>query len=175
VNERQSLQIVHADDAEHVEVIRALFREYAESLGFSLCFQNFDEELAQLPGKYSRPRGRLLLARVGDEHAGCVGVQPFLSDICEMKRLYVRPAFRGAGIGRALAEAAICETTEAHYAAIRLDTIEPLMGAAVRMYRTLGFYDIEPYRPNPIAGALYMELRPSSPPGRALSALRNVP
>ena len=151
--------IIDADSPEYVEVVRALFLEYAESLGFSLCFQGFDQELAQLPGKYSRPQGRLLLARADGEHAGCVGVQPASADLCEMKRLYVKPAFRGRGIGRALAEAAIREAGAANYEAMRLDTVEPLMSAAVAMYRTLGFDEIQPYRPNPIAGALYMELR----------------
>jgi putative acetyltransferase len=150
-------QIIHGDSADYVEVVRTLFREYAESLGFSLCFQGFDQELLQLPGKYSRPRGRLLLARVGDEHAGCVGVQPLSADFCEMKRLYVKPAFRGRGLGRALADVAIREAGAAKYQAMRLDTIEPLMASAVRMYRALGFHEIHPYRPNPIPGAVYME------------------
>jgi ribosomal protein S18 acetylase RimI-like enzyme len=158
VNGKEGLQIVHADGPEYVEGIRTLFREYAEALGFSLCFQGFDEELIGLPGKYSRPNGRLLLARLNDADVGCVGVQPLSPLICEMKRLYLRPQFRGSGAGRLLAQAAIREAAAADYQAMRLDTIEPLMSAAVALYRTLGFREIAPYRPNPIPGALYMEL-----------------
>lgn len=150
-------EIVDADGAEHVETVRALFLEYAESLGFSLCFQGFDHELATLPGSYSRPHGRLLLARLDAEGAACVGVQPATAGICEMKRLYVRPAFRGRGLGRLLAEAAIREACAANYQTMRLDTIEPLMPAAVKLYRSLGFREVEADRPNPIPGALYME------------------
>ena len=149
--------IIHADTAEYVEAVRALFLEYAESLGFSLCFQDFDHELAQLPVQYSAPTGRLLLAREEDEDAGCEAIQHLSSDLCEMKRLYVKPAFRGKGLGRALTEAAIREASTAGYGAMRLDTVEPLMSAAVALYRTLGFREIAPYRPNPIPGALYME------------------
>jgi GNAT superfamily N-acetyltransferase len=150
-------QVIHADHADYIEVIRSLFQEYAASLGFSLCFQGFDEELATLPGKYARPKGRLLLLRFDGVDAGCVGVQPLSLDVCEMKRLYVKPAFRGRGLGRVLADAAIREASEAKYRLMRLDTIEPLMSQAVMMYRTLGFREIAPYRPNPIPGALYME------------------
>lgn len=156
--QNRKCQIVHGDTTEYVERIRALFLEYAESLGFSLCFQGFDEELAGLPGTYSRPEGRLLLVRQDDADAGCVGVQRLESNLCEMKRMYVKPIFRGKGLGRALAETAICEASAAGYQAMRLDTIEPLMSSAVALYRTLGFREIAPYRSNPIPGALYMEL-----------------
>jgi ribosomal protein S18 acetylase RimI-like enzyme len=152
-------EIIHADTPECVQRIRVLFREYAETLGFSLCFQGFDDELSELPGMYSRPSGCLLLAGVGGKDAGCIAVHPLSPSICEMKRLYVRPAFRRTGVGRALAEAAIREARVVGYEAMRLDTIEPLMPAAVKMYRALGFRDIEPYRANPINGALYLELR----------------
>jgi putative acetyltransferase len=154
----ESVEIIHADSVEYAERVRTLFREYAETLGFSLCFQGFDEELNGLPGKYSRPEGRLLVARLDDKDVGCVAVQALSPGICEMKRLYLRPAFRRGGVGRLLAEAAIREATAASYQAMRLDTIEPLMSPAVALYRTLGFREIAPYRLNPIPGALYMEL-----------------
>jgi GNAT superfamily N-acetyltransferase len=151
-------EIVHADGPEHLPIVRALFLEYAASLGFDLCFQNFEHELADLPGDYGRPAGRLLLARVARDVAGCVAVHQLASGICEMKRLYVRPAFRGSGVGRLLAQAAIDEARNAGYRAMRLDSIEPLMSAAIALYRALGFREIPAYRPNPIAGAVYMEL-----------------
>ena len=153
----QPIEIVQAETDDHVKAVRALFLEYAQTLGFDLCFQGFEEELKQLPGKYSRPGGRLLLARYDGVDAGCVAVQSLGSDLCEMKRLFVRPAFRGRQFGRALAEGAIRESRNAGYRGMRLDTIEPLMTAAVALYRSLGFREIEPYRPNPIPGALYME------------------
>jgi GNAT superfamily N-acetyltransferase len=151
-------EIVHADSAEYVEAIRALFREYADGLGFSLCFQGFDEELAGLPGNYSRPRGRILLARLNESDVGCIAMQPLSPDVCEMKRLFVKPAFRGKGMGRLLADAIIREAADADYRAMRLDTIEPLMPRAITLYRTFGFREIPAYRQNPIAGALHMEL-----------------
>jgi putative acetyltransferase len=137
---------------------RELFLEYAESLGFSLCFQNFDKELAGLPGGYAPPDGRLLLAEYGGALAGCVALHKLEPRICEMKRLYLRPQFRGKGLGRALAERIISEARQIGYQRMRLDTVEPVMKDAVAMYRKLGFKEVAPYRPNPIAGAMYMEL-----------------
>jgi putative acetyltransferase len=142
-----------------LEEVRALFFEYAGSLGFSLCFQGFDEELRALPGMYAPPRGRLLLAIEDDRPAGCVGLHPWDGDAAEMKRLYVRPAFRGRGLGRILAEAALAEARSIGYRSIRLDTIASLMQSAIALYRELGFREIPPYRSNPIPGALYLELR----------------
>ena len=138
--------------------VRELFLEYAESLGFSLCFQSFDQELAGLPGDYAPPDGRLLLMEYEGQPAGCVAVHRLEADICEMKRLYVRPAFRGKGLGRTLAERVLNEARAIGYHRLRLDTVEPVMKNAVAMYRLLGFREIAPYRANPIAGALYMEL-----------------
>jgi len=137
---------------------RELFLEYAHSLGFSLCFQNFDKELAELPGDYAPPKGRLLLAEHEGQLAGCVALHKLERDICELKRLYLRPQFRGKGLGRALAERIIAEARQIGYLRMRLDTVEPVMQDAVAMYRKLGFREITPYRSNPIAGALYMEL-----------------
>jgi ribosomal protein S18 acetylase RimI-like enzyme len=138
-------------------LVRALFGEYANSLGFDLDFQNFAEELANLPGEYERPSGCLLLAEVDGECAGCVALRPFSGDVCEMKRLYVRGAFRGRGVGRMLAEEVIGRAKLAGYASMRLDTIST-MPAANSLYRSLGFLEIPQYRPNPIAGALYFEV-----------------
>jgi len=152
------LTIIPATLPAQVAQARELFLEYAASLGFSLCFQNFDQELATLPGDYAPPEGRLLLAEYEGQLAGCVALHKLESDICEMKRLYLRPQFRGKGLGRALAEHLIAEAREMGYQRMRLDTVEPVMRDAVAMYRRLGFQEIPPYRENPIAGALYMEL-----------------
>jgi ribosomal protein S18 acetylase RimI-like enzyme len=138
--------------------VRSLFEEYAASLGFSLCFQGFDRELAELPGAYGPPRGRLLLAKVDRVAAGCVALRPLGGDACEMKRLFVRPAFHGRGLGRQLAEAVLGEARAAGYASVKLDTV-PAMTAAQRLYASLGFEDVRPYCANPIEGARYMELR----------------
>ena len=154
--------ILHATQVESREQaaeVRELFLEYARSLTFDLCFQSFDKELAGLPGDYAPPDGRLLLATFEGQAAGCVALHKIENDVCEMKRLYVRPQFRGKGLGKALAERIIHEAREIGYKKLRLDTVEPVMRAAVAMYRQLGFQEIEPYRANPIEGALYMELQ----------------
>jgi len=152
------LSILQAESPAQIAQVRELFLEYEQSLGVSLCFQNFDRELAGLPGDYAPPSGRLLLTELNGELAGCVALHEFEPKICEMKRLYLRPTFRGRGLGRVLAENVIAEARKIGYESMRLDTIEPIMKDAVAMYRKLGFQETAPYRPNPIAGAMYMEL-----------------
>jgi ribosomal protein S18 acetylase RimI-like enzyme len=149
--------ILHAETQEQVEAARTLFREYAEWLGVDLCFQGFEEELANLPGDYAPPGGCILLAVEGEEAVGCVAVRDWGGGICEMKRMYVKPARRGRGIGRALAEALIEEARNLGYTRMRLDTI-PSLAAANSLYVSLGFRKIEPYRYNPLDGATFMEL-----------------
>ncbi|HET7892536.1 MAG TPA: GNAT family N-acetyltransferase [Candidatus Sulfotelmatobacter sp.] len=155
----KGLTFMQVETPAQIAQARELFLEYAQSLGFSLCFQSFDAELASLPGDYAPPEGRLLLAQYDDQLAGCVALHKLEPKICEMKRLYLRPQFRGKGLGRALAERIIAEARQIGYERIRLDTVEPVMKDAVAMYRRIGFREIDPYRANPIAGALYMELQ----------------
>ncbi len=135
-----------------------MFLEYAKSLGFSLCFQDFDQELAQLPGDYAPPSGRLFLAEFEGKLAGCVALHRIDHASCEMKRLYVRAEFRGKMLGRALVQTIINEARTIGYQRVRLDTVEPVMKNAVALYRKIGFRDIPPYRDNPVVGAIYMEL-----------------
>lgn len=136
---------------------RALFVEYAESLGFSLCFQGFDRELAELPGCYAPPEGEIFLATVDGDLAGCGAVRPLGSGIAEMKRLFVRPNFRGHQLGRRLAEAIVAHARARGCTAMRLDTIET-MSAAIALYQSLGFREIEAYYENPLPGVRYFEL-----------------
>ncbi len=155
----KALSFVQAESPAQVSQARELFLEYGQSLGFSLCFQNFDKELASLPGDYAPPTGRLLLAEYRGQLAGCVALHKLEDDICEMKRLYLRPQFRGKGLGHVLADRIIAEARQIGYRRMRLDTVEPVMKDAVAMYRGIGFREIAPYCANPIAGALYMELQ----------------
>jgi len=143
--------------AESIAEARQLFVEYQATLGVDLGFQDFESELAGLPGKYAAPQGRLLLARVEHAVAGCVALRRLSGDACEMKRLFVRPAFRAHGVGRILAERIIAEARSIGYRRMCLDTL-PSMGRAQQLYEALGFREIEPYRYNPIAGTKYLGL-----------------
>jgi ribosomal protein S18 acetylase RimI-like enzyme len=149
------VDIVAGHGVEHVPVVRALFEEYAAALGVDLGFQGFRRELAELPGDYAPPGGRLLLA-VGPEPAGCVALRPYEAGVCEMKRLYVRPEYRGSGLGRLLAEAIVAAGRNAGYERMRLDTL-PSMAPARALYRSIGFVEIAAYRFNPVHGTTYFE------------------
>ena len=150
------LEIVDGNGKEHMPVVRALFEEYATALGVDLGFQDFERELAELPGAYAPPGGRLLLA-LGPEPAGCVALRAYEPGVCEMKRLFVRPEYRGSGLGRRLAEAIVAAGRDAGYERMRLDTL-PSMESARALYRALGFVEIEAYRFNPVHGTTYFEL-----------------
>jgi len=143
---------------QHLEDTRELFREYSAWAETDLCFQNFEKELAALPGSYAEPDGRLLLAFHDGKLAGCVGLRKIGAGICEMKRVFVRDAFRERGIGRSLIRAVIQQATEIGYERMRLDTLPPQMNDAIALYRSFGFKEIEPYYDNPVAGAKFMEL-----------------
>ncbi len=150
------MEIVAGHGVEHVPVVRTLFEEYAAALGVDLGFQDFERELAELPGDYAPPGGRLLLA-LDPEPVGCVALRPYEPGTCEMKRLYVRPEYRGTGLGRRLVEAIVAAGRDAGYERMRLDTM-PSMEAARALYRSLGFVEIEAYRFNPVHGTTYFEL-----------------
>ncbi len=146
-----------ASDPARLAAARALFEEYSSGLGFPLDFDGFAQELERLPGEYAPPYGRLILARVGERYAGCVGLRRLDTATCELKRFYVRPDFRGRGIGGKLARYVVGEGRRLGYRRMRLDTI-PAMSVALGLYRSLGFREIPPYRFNPIANAVYLEL-----------------
>lgn len=152
------MQLIPAHHAEFVPQVRELFVEYAAAIGVDLAFQNFAQELAELPGKYTPPDGRLFLAVQEGQSAGCVALRKIGKEVCEMKRLYVRPAFRGRGVGQTLATGVIEEARAVGYRLMRLDTL-PSMKEAITLYRSLGFQNAAPYCSNPHPGALYLELR----------------
>ena len=154
---------------EDTPIVRALFLEYAESLGFSLCFQGFDAELAGLPGAYAPPHGCLLLARAGPDAAGCVGLRPLADGAAEIKRLFVRSAWRGVGLGRRLAEAVLTKAVQLGYPTVRLDTTTEMVSARA-LYASLGFVPTTPYYPDPQPGIDCFEKRLN-----ALGANRPLP
>ncbi len=158
VNTSGQIALLQATLPEHIEEVRSLFLEYGSSLGFSLCFQSFDEELKNLPGAYGPPDGRLLLAHCSGHAAGCIALRKLDTGICEMKRLYVRPGDRGLGLGRMLVERLIAEARVIGYERMRLDTIASAMQDAIALYRKMGFVEIAPYSSIPIESALWMEL-----------------
>lgn len=150
------IEIYQATTPSHIQTIRDLFREYEAFLQVDLCFQRFEEELACLPGRYAPPQGSLLLASAAGHAAGCVAMRPIKEDICEMKRLYVRPPYLGQGWGKRLAQSVIERAKNAGYATMRLDTLEKLR-PALSLYTGLGFHKCSPYYENPLAGVIYME------------------
>lgn len=161
MDEVPDIRLVAADTAPSFGPAREILREYADSLAIDLCFQDFDTELATLPGDYTPPGGRLLLAYVGGQLAGCGGLKA-LTDVdhanaCEMKRLFVRPAFRRFGLGRVIAEAVLDEARRAGYSVVLLDTLDE-MESARELYATLGFEEVAPYYYNPIPGAHYLKM-----------------
>jgi putative acetyltransferase len=157
MTQNTNLKIVQAVSREEMFAVRDLMREYADSLGVDLSYQNFGHEMQSLPGEYSRPRGSLLLASAGDEAAGCVAIRPLAEKFCEMKRLYVRPVWRSTGLGKRLVEAAIDEARSVGHEFMRLDTL-PTMATARHLYASLGFRPIAPYYASPIAGTAFLQL-----------------
>ena len=151
-------ELLQARTPEDVADVRRLFRAYADWLEVDLCFQGFERELAELPGCYAPPAGRLLIARVGGEVVGCVGLRPLEASVCEMKRLWVEPGFAGYGIGRALSEAIVAAARQIGYRRMRLDTIPARMPAAQHLYAAIGFREIPAYYDNPLAGVVMLEL-----------------
>ena len=156
-----SLRTVLEQSTAEIEASRELFREYQRSIDVDLCFQDFEREVKELPGEYAPPGGRLLLCFHEGKLAGCVALRGIDESICEMKRLYVRPTFRGKHLGKQLVDTVISQARAVGYTQMRLDTL-PSMKEAIALYRSMGFTEIAPYRHNPVSGALFMELDLSS-------------
>jgi len=157
------MRIIQVHTTSDMEAVRTLFREYERFLGVDLCFQGFEEELATLPGRYAPPQGRLLLAQVGEQAAGCVALRPLQeAGVCEMKRLFIRPAYRGQGLGLMLAQRIIHAAITVGYTVMRLDTLDTLE-RAMQIYETLGFQRCAPYYANPLPGVVYWERTLSEP------------
>ena len=157
------MEIVQINTELEINQARALFREYEQWLDVGFCFQNFEKELADLPGVYAPPNGRLLLACDSDQFAGCVALRKLSEGVCEMKRLFVRPQFQGKRLGQRLLQSIIDEARPIGYERMRLDTLPDKMNRAIKLYQSAGFREIAPYYHNPIDGALYMELDLTSP------------
>ena len=155
---KNNINIYETNPDNDIEEVRSLFLEYANSLNFDLCFQGFDEELKSLPGKYSLPGGFILLAKINDDYVGCIALHDLGDNICEMKRLYVRPEFRGLGIGKSLCDNLIEKSRQIGYKKMRLDTIAEKMQSAIKLYKSYGFYEIPAYYHNPEKGVIYMEM-----------------
>jgi putative acetyltransferase len=152
-------QIVEVTTEEQLEQVRNLFAEYRAQLPVEYCFRSLDTEIAGLPGEYASPKGKLLLATVVGQPVGCVGLRPFpRAGTCEMKRLYVRPGFRGGNLGKKLVDQALLEARSLGYSCVRLDTHPPTMQAALAMYRKLGFREVNPDPQEAVEGLLYLEL-----------------
>jgi ribosomal protein S18 acetylase RimI-like enzyme len=151
--------VFQANTDTDIDDARTLFKEYETNIGVSLCFQNFEQELANLPGDYAPPNGRLLLAKDNDQLAGCIALRQLVPGICEMKRLFVRPAYQGTGLGRILVDRIIDEARKLGYTHIRLDTMPGRMDKAIALYRSIGFVEIAPYYVSPVADATFMELK----------------
>lgn len=150
------VRIIPAATSEHLETVRQLFTEYREVIGAPCCLQHLDEELISLPGNYSPPGGRLLLAICAGQPTGCVALRPLSALICEIKRLYVKTAWQGKGIGKTLLTAVLAAARDSGYTCARLDTLSS-MQAAIHLYRSMGFKDIARYNDNTLAEALFME------------------
>ncbi len=156
------MKIIQARATDDIDAVRALFREYQRFLKVDLCFQGFAEELATLPGRYAPPQGRLLLAWGGEQAAGCVALRPLENGVCEMKRLFIRSAYRGQGLGLMLAQRIIHEAIAVGYPVMRLDTLDTLE-RAMRIYENLGFQRCAPYYANPLPGVVYWQRALSKP------------
>lgn len=152
------MHIFQAKSDQDIQQAQTLFEEYATSLGFTLCFQNFDQEVKNLPGDYAPPDGLLLLATEDAQLAGCIAMRKLAPNICEIKRLFLRPAYRGNGRGKLLVDAVIDEARKLGYTHMRLDTLPGRMDKAIALYESIGFVDIGPYCENPVEGAKFMEL-----------------